>query len=251
MARSVTPSLAPQVERCKKQNKFAVSDDLLRTLRDSVTRRHVEQMTEILRKAAKPGPGIKGIWTYAQEQFPKFADACRVQGTVEWSEDEVAALQKALRKYPGGTRRRWLLVSQMVSSIVNRPISEDACAAKVKSMRTKTQQQVSKEVRRRSQTPSIEPWLFTRTPRPRASQIVDRVKTNAGAASAPAPASPRPDPAAWSVEQQKALEDALRTYPASMDKNERWTKIAAAVPDKTKKDCVKRFKELREQMMKK
>lgn len=84
-------------------------------------------------------------------------------------------------------------------------------------------------------------------------QIVDRVKTNAGAAPAPAPApaSPRPDPSAWSVEQQKALEDALRTYPASMDKNERWTKIAAAVPDKGKKDCVKRFKELREQMKKK
>lgn len=44
---------------------------------------------------------------------------------------------------------------------------------------------------------------------------------------------------------------AMVTYPASMDKNERWKKIAEAIPGKTKSDCIKRVKWIREQMLKK
>ena len=36
-----------------------------------------------------------------------------------------------------------------------------------------------------------------------------------------------------------------------MDKNERWKKIAEAIPGKTKSDCIKRVKWIREQMLKK
>lgn len=48
----------------------------------------------------------------------------------------------------------------------------------------------------------------------------------------------------WTAEQQKQLEDGLRTYPNTMDKNERWSKIAKCVTGKTKKQCVERYKEL-------
>lgn len=49
----------------------------------------------------------------------------------------------------------------------------------------------------------------------------------------------------WTQAQQQALENALREFPSSMDPQERWTKIAERVPGKTKKQCVERFKELR------
>ena len=55
----------------------------------------------------------------------------------------------------------------------------------------------------------------------------------------------------WSDSQQKQLEEALRTFPSSMDKNERWKCIAKAVNGKTKKDCVVRFKALRAALLKK
>jgi len=45
------------------------------------------------------------------------------------------------------------------------------------------------------------------------------------------------------------LQDALAKYPASMDKNERWTAIANAVDSKTKKQCVQRFKAIREALL--
>ena len=70
----------------------------------------------------------------------------------------------------------------------------------------------------------------------------------------------KPDENGWTQTQQKALEAydfeeminrAMKKYPASMDKNERWVKIAEAVEGKSKADCIKRVKWIREQLLKK
>ena len=49
----------------------------------------------------------------------------------------------------------------------------------------------------------------------------------------------------WTAEEQKIFEQALRTYPANLG-SERWEKVAGCLPDRTKKECIKRFKELTE-----
>lgn len=46
--------------------------------------------------------------------------------------------------------------------------------------------------------------------------------------------------APWTTEEQKLLEQALKTYPVNTP--ERWEKIAAAVRGRSKKDCMKRYK---------
>jgi len=48
----------------------------------------------------------------------------------------------------------------------------------------------------------------------------------------------------WSPEEQKLLEQALKTYPSTT--SERWDRIAEAIPGRGKKDCMKRYKELAE-----
>lgn len=50
------------------------------------------------------------------------------------------------------------------------------------------------------------------------------------------------DSTPWTTEEQKLLEQALKTYPVNTP--ERWEKIAEAVPGRTKKDCMRRYKEL-------
>jgi hypothetical protein len=47
---------------------------------------------------------------------------------------------------------------------------------------------------------------------------------------------------AWSAKEHKLLEDAIRKYPASMEKKERWAAISAAVPGRTAKACVERVR---------
>jgi DnaJ homolog subfamily C member 2 len=55
----------------------------------------------------------------------------------------------------------------------------------------------------------------------------------------------------WTSEQDQQLQDALSKFPANMDKNERWTSIAKYVTGKSKKQCVNRFKTIREALQQK
>jgi len=48
------------------------------------------------------------------------------------------------------------------------------------------------------------------------------------------------NPAPWTAEEQKLLEQAMRTYPGT--DSDRWDKIAECIPCRSKKDCMKRYK---------
>jgi hypothetical protein len=78
----------------------------------------------------------------------------------------------------------------------------------------------------------------------RADQPVSRISSP----SAPAANDATVAAAAWTKEEQCALETSLATYPASMEKGERWSAIAAAVGSKTKTECVQRYKFLAQQL---
>lgn len=47
----------------------------------------------------------------------------------------------------------------------------------------------------------------------------------------------------WTNEEQQLLEQAMKTYPASL-KDERWNLIAECIPKRSRTDCIKRFKYL-------
>jgi len=53
----------------------------------------------------------------------------------------------------------------------------------------------------------------------------------------------------WSQVQQKALEQAIKTFPKGTD--ERWDRIANKVIDKNKEQCILRYKYLAEMVKKK
>lgn len=58
--------------------------------------------------------------------------------------------------------------------------------------------------------------------------------------SFPPAVSAESNPSPWTTEEQKLLEQALKTFPVNTP--ERWEKISDAVPGRSKKDCMKRYK---------
>lgn len=52
------------------------------------------------------------------------------------------------------------------------------------------------------------------------------------------------NPSPWTSNEQKLLEQALKTFPSNTP--DRWDKIAETIPNRSKKDCMKRYKELAE-----
>lgn len=142
----------------------------------------------------------------------------------DWTPLETQLLIKAVVVYPAGTQKRW----EVITNFINTHSPEDCkkeekqVIAKVKSM-----QKVGTGDREAENK-----MAFTKF-----------AKEHLTKGQVEAPPTQRYDgPKPWSAEEQKLLEDALRTYPSSVE--ERWEKIAAAVGTRTKVECVSRVKEL-------
>ncbi|CAM9187553.1 unnamed protein product [Scytosiphon promiscuus] len=147
-----------------------------------------------------------------------------------WEENELSSLAKAIVKFPAGSQNRWEHISQFIAQATRAkdPFSKDDCIAKYQQIHA-------------------------------APAGPQKIVAPAVAASAPAAASaksaperpsrrePRED--VWSQSQQQQLEAALARFPMGMDKNERWASISAAVPGKSKKQCVERFKFVKTQLL--
>ena len=147
------------------------------------------------------------------------------QSEREWSPEELAALARGVVKYRTGTNR-WDLIAQMINA-VNGTKGEERSAKDAIKMSKKVEMNLGSA----------------------AAVKVVQVGAAATAESTMAPtavaAASAPQKEVWNAEQQACFEKAIRdtkTLPSS----ERWVAVAAAVPGKTRKDVVRRFKEIQE-----
>jgi DnaJ family protein C protein 2 len=124
-----------------------------------------------------------------------------------WSEEEKKCLDKACKRFKAGSMQRWEQIADYINTQLGLSVP-------------RTRQECIEQF----QKPLVDP-----------KQHAERVINKA----------PPPPVDGWSADQQKQLEKALRDFPASLEKNERWSKIADSVVGKSKRDCVARFKELR------
>ncbi|EER06093.1 conserved hypothetical protein [Perkinsus marinus ATCC 50983] len=147
-----------------------------------------------------------------------------------WSLDEVHMLAKGQQKYKVGYAGRWKAIAQFLQSAgFNR--TADEVIAQTRLMATpeylKNQKAEEKQEATMASKDVPKPTLTTTSPSPQVEK-------------------PSSSPEDWTPTQQKALEKALATHAASLGANERWRRIADDVPGKTKKECVARFKYIRE-----
>ncbi|KRT78176.1 Chaperone [Oryctes borbonicus] len=129
-----------------------------------------------------------------------------------WTDDDLEQLIVLVKKIPGGTPGRWDLIAEAL----RRTVPEVTYMAnKMKSNGYKLPSQVEEVIEQ-----------------PRVKQ-----KTKGGKLGGELPQS-----SVWTQSQQKALEDALLKYPKGS--LERWERIAECVLNKTKEECMLRYKSL-------
>ncbi|XP_077449548.1 dnaJ homolog subfamily C member 2 [Stigmatopora argus] len=147
-----------------------------------------------------------------------------------WNEEDLQLLIKAVNLFPAGTNARWEVIANYMNIHSTSGMKRTAkdVINKAKSLQRLDPLQkddVNKKAfeKFRKEHNSVPPTVDNAVPSERFE----------GGDGSPAP---------WTTEEQKLLEQALKTYPVSTP--ERWEKIADAVPGRNKKDCMKRYKEL-------
>ncbi|NWH61099.1 DNJC2 protein, partial [Geococcyx californianus] len=155
-------------------------------------------------------------------------------GSKNWPEDDLQLLIKAVNLFPAGTNSRYSssLVLKALLTIFN------LITSKIQLLFRPFQYSVQ--------------YLLLVDPHQKDDinkKAFDKFKKEHGAVPQMDSAAPSErfegsplDSLPWTTEEQKLLEQALKTYPVNTP--ERWEKIAAAVPGRSKKDCMKRYKEL-------
>uniref|UniRef100_A0A8C5QT91 DnaJ homolog subfamily C member 2 n=1 Tax=Leptobrachium leishanense TaxID=445787 RepID=A0A8C5QT91_9ANUR len=149
-------------------------------------------------------------------------------GSKSWSEEDLQLLIKAVNLFPAGTNARWEVIANYMNLHSGSGIKRNAkdVINKAKSLQKLDPQQKD----------DINKKAFDKFKKEH--KVVPQSVDNA----VPSERFDGVDSLPWTTEEQKLLEQALKTYPVNTP--ERWEKIAAAVPGRSKKDCMKRYKEL-------
>ncbi|XP_033831939.1 dnaJ homolog subfamily C member 2 [Periophthalmus magnuspinnatus] len=151
-------------------------------------------------------------------------------GAKGWSQDDLQLLIKAVNLFPAGTNARWEVIANYMnihSTSGTKRTAKDVInkAKNLQKLDPNQKDEINKKAfeKFKKEHTCVPPSIDNATP----SERFETTENN---------------PVPWTTEEQKLLEQALKTYPVSTP--ERWEKIAAAVPGRSKKDCMKRYKEL-------
>uniref|UniRef100_A0A7N0T6N3 Uncharacterized protein n=1 Tax=Kalanchoe fedtschenkoi TaxID=63787 RepID=A0A7N0T6N3_KALFE len=162
-----------------------------------------------------------------------------------WGKEEIELLRKGVQKYPKGTSRRWEVISEYIGT--GRSVDEILKATKsVLLQKPDSNKAFDSFLEKRKPSPSIQSPLSTRddvvdaTNGSSSTGVTEQKPERATANGAPSSS----DPDQWSAVQEKALIQALKTFPK--EANQRWERVATAVPGKTVNQCKKKFALLKE-----
>jgi len=158
----------------------------------------------------------------------------------EWSTEELQMMIKAIKLFPAGTVNRWEVCAEFINQHNDSaPRTAKEVISKAKEMQSgnfamsSLKEEVNKMAYENLQKGQNKKVLEIAAKESEASQRTETSSEMMGINNSP-----------WNPDEQKLLEQALKTFPASTP--ERWDRISETVPNRSKKDCMKRYKELAE-----
>ncbi|KAL0483056.1 DnaJ [Acrasis kona] len=149
----------------------------------------------------------------------------------EWTTKELAALTKAIKQFPGGVSGRWNKISKAVGTRTAQEVQEKTteirnnAAAGIPQTSNKEHFEDFSKAKENGATKKKEQEDKMN------EQYKEQLKTTSGSVK---------DVENWNNEQQKALENALKTH-KDVKGEEKWVKIAEELGNKTKEQCKERF----------
>lgn len=177
-----------------------------------------------------------------------------------WGKEEIEMLRKGIQKYPKGTSRRWEVISEYIGT--GRSVEEILKATKtVLLQKPDSAKAFDSFLEKRKPAQTIASPLTTRAE----SECLPGSKMQDGSSEATSKQCPGGDvPSqsstdghlaangvssgaeqdAWSAIQERALIQALKTFPKETP--QRWERVSASVPGKTVNQCKKQFALMRE-----
>merc|ERR1712019_19594 len=166
-----------------------------------------------------------------------------------WNDVELQLLVKAMTVYPIGSVNRWAVIAEYINehSGSEKLKTGKHVISKVKKLQ-KLDADAKEEVTKNAfqeLTAKTEAKLIAAQPVNDEITVKDTVNTDKPSVSTEAKTTaPKvPEKTVWSPDEQKLLEEALKMFPASVGA-ERWDLISKHVSTRTKKECMKRYKEL-------
>jgi len=159
-----------------------------------------------------------------------------------WSSDDLAHIVKAVNLFPAGTIDRW----EVVASFINQHSKTPEVVRTAKETLSKAKEMQQGDFHLSSLKDEVNKNAYENLEKQKKKEVTSKTDDAEGSKRFETAAEVQGlNVSPWSGEEQKLLEQALKTFPASVGA-ERWDKIAECLPDRSKKDCMKRYKELAE-----
>ncbi|KAG7199960.1 hypothetical protein KM043_014389 [Ampulex compressa] len=168
--------------------------------------------------------------------------------TAPWSENDLQLLIKAVNLFPAGTNQRWEVVANFInqhgnsSSGVTREAKEVLAKAKDLQSTDFSKSSLKEQANKKAFDNFIAEKKSKETVEERMPAVTERLDHPVSNGIAVESKESKKEPQPWKPAEQKLLEQALKTYPTTVP--DRWDQIAGCIPTRTKKECMRRYKEL-------
>jgi len=182
---------------------------------------------------------LEGV-TAAQRAAQAASASTPSEGGKLWSEEETQLLVKAVNMFPAGTANRWDVIA---SFIVQHASASQLRTAKEVLQKAKALSKMDAVLKDEANKNAFQNFNTKSKSNESKKATEEKKVENQPATQRYEVTGENPSP--WSTEEQQLLEQALKTYPAALGA-ERWERISECVPSRSKKECMKRYKELAE-----
>lgn len=168
-----------------------------------------------------------------------------------WRREDLSMLARALSKYPGGTRQRWVLISNALNDWIKPDVlfTPDECTKGANFAMKHLSKSKDATVSTVQSAHTLQHTNMDSTSALWDQPASKHIAENCDISDSPVVSSIASDfSGEWTQLQQTALEQGIVKYSSDLPASKRWDLISICVPGKSSDECLSRYRELRDKL---